>query len=310
MPVVYDSVNKNAASGTEQMLRGLEQRADKALFQSFSIGRAIMLFDPKTLKIYWTHNIPGQMGIPEVSENKALHPDNRWKYVDNIVFVSEWQKQKYIEHFKFTEQDQNRFIVLKNAIIPIPCHKKPQGKIKLIYTSVPQRGLDVLYYAFEKLSNKYDIELDVFSSYKIYGVPDVDKVYSQILNKVKEHPKINYYGTVSNNTIRQALQNSHIFAYPSTFLETSCISLIEAMSAGCICVHSDIAALPETSAGYTQMYQYPKNKKEHVEVFEYELEKAILSVDTSTQEQKLFADSTYSWDTRAAEWDQYLKSLL
>ena len=310
MPIVYDPVNKNAASGTEQMLRGLEARADSALLQPFSIGRAIMLFDPNSHKVYWTHNIPPQMGIREVSEQKALHIDNRWKYVDNIVFVSDWQKQRYNEYFKFSEADQKRFTVLRNAITPIAPHTKPTDKIRLIYMSVPERGLAMLYDVFEKIAPKYNIELEVFSSYKIYGIPNADQVHRRVLDKVKAHPKIKYHGTVSNQQIHQALQRAHIFAYPSTFLETSCMSLIEAMSAGCICVHPDLAALPETAAGYTNMYEFNKNRAIHAEVFQAALEKAISQVGRDMSTQQSYVNNLYSWDTRIQEWNTYLKGLL
>ena len=69
MPLIYDYVNQNAYSGTELMMRGLESRLNPELSSHFSIGRAIMLFkDDKRTRIYWTHNLPGQMGIKEVSE--------------------------------------------------------------------------------------------------------------------------------------------------------------------------------------------------------------------------------------------------
>lgn len=313
MPIVFDSVSVNAASGTELMLKALDQRIDQSLVERVSIGRAIMLFDQSKPKIYWTHNLPGQMRISEVSENIALHPSNRWKYVDNIVFVSEWQKQQYLKHYQFTDEDQRRFTVLGNAITPIRNHKKPDGKIKLIYMSVPERGLALLYDVFEKIAPKYNIELEVYSSYKIYGVPQVDIVHKQILDKVKSHPKIKYYGTVSNTKIHEALERCHIFAYPSTFLETSCISLIEAMSAKCICVHSDIGALPETAGGHTVMYPFTKNRAEHADLFQAQLEKAIGMIIEGQldglDEQKHYADVKYSWDKRIQEWDEYLRSI-
>lgn len=314
MPIVYDPVSLNAASGTELMLRGLDARVDKTLIKSFSIGRAIMLMkDDPTTRIYWTHNLPGQMGIREVSEHLAFRPDNRWKFMDKIVFVSEWQKQRYVEHFKLQE-DEHRLKVLRNAIIPIPEHKKPDGPIRLIYTSVPERGLALLYDVFEKIAPKYDIELEVFSSYKIYGIPQTDIVHRQTLDKVKAHPKIKYHGTVSNAEIHKALQRSHIFAYPSTFLETSCIAMIEAMSAGCLCVHSDIAALPETAARFTNMYPFSRNRWEHAQMFEIELERAIMQYQSGNishlEEQKTYTDANYSWDVRTQEWNEYLRQIL
>lgn len=315
MPIVYDPVNLNAASGTELMMRGLEKRLDKSLLESFSIGRAIMLFkDHSTKRIYWTHNLPGQMGIREVSENAAMHPQNRWKFMDKIVFVSEWQKQQYINHYKLTEEDDFKLKVIRNAINPILDHEKPKDKIRLVYMSVPERGLALLYDVFEKLASKYDIELEVFSSYKIYGIPQTDIVHRQTLDKVKAHPKIRYHGTVSNEEIHKALQRTHIFAYPSTFLETSCIAMIEAMSAKCLCVHPDIAAMSETAAGFTNMYPFNRNRWEHANMFEIELERAIVQYQENRidhlENQKKYIDNNYCWDKRIEEWESYLRSLL
>lgn len=314
MSIVYDPVNLNAASGTELMMRALESRLDPSLAEHFSIGRAIMLFkDHPSTRIYWTHNLPGQMNIREVSEQHALRIENRWKYNDNIVFVSEWQKQQYINHYKFSDEDQKRLKVLRNAIVPIPTHQKPDDKIRLIYTSVPERGLQLLYDVFEKIAPKYNIELEIFSSYKIYGIPNTDMVHRQLLDKVKSHPDIVYHGTATNDEVRKALQRAHIFAYPSTFLETSCMALIEAMSANCICVHSDIAAMPETSNGHTMMYSFTKNRAEHADAFQRQLELAIYKHRSGYQvdpKQKQYIDENYSWDMRIREWESYLKELL
>lgn len=315
MGIIYDPVNLNAASGTELMMRGLESRLDSNLLKYFSIGRATMLFkDHPTKRIYWTHNLPGQMNIREVSESWALRLENRWKFLDRIVFVSDWQRQQYINHYKFSPEEVKKLKVLRNAIEPIPEHIKPSDKIRLIYFSVPERGLLLLYNVFEKIADKYDIELEVFSSYKIYGIPNNDVVYRDLLTRVKSHPKIKYHGTVSNLEIRNALQRCHIFAYPSVFRETSCLAMIEAMSAGCLCVHSDIAAMNETGAGFTNSYKFLPSRFEHEKLFQEELEKAIIQYQSKNishiTEQKQFIDSKYSWDIRTKEWTDYLKEIL
>lgn len=315
MAIIFDYVAANAASGTELMMRGLDQRLPKDLNDKFSIGRAIGLFkNNPTINIYWTHNLPTQRIIPEIEEQKTLRSPDRWNIIKGVVFVSEWQKQQYINYYNFTEEDYPYLKVIKNAIVPIETHSKPSGKIKLIYTSVPERGLQVLYNVFDVLCKKYDdIELDVYSSYKIYGIPKADLVHKQAIDACINHPKINYHGTVSNSEIREAFKQAHIFAYPSTFLETSCISLIEAMSAGCICVHPDVAALSETAGGHTNMYQTPTNRGEYHVFCERALEQAIEQVRSNTYNtlnQVEFANTAYSWDNRIEEWNDYLSSML
>ena len=315
MPIVIDYVAAKAASGTELMMRGLDERLSEPLKSKFSIGRAIALFknDP-TIKLYWTHNLPTQRIIPEIEEHQTLKAENRWDIIDGVICVSEWQRQQYIDHYKIPKEEQSRFKVLRNAIVPIEEHKKPDGKIRLIYTSVPVRGLQILYDVFDKLSQKHeDIELDVYSSFEIYGIPQTDIVHRRLLDQCRNHPKINYYGTVSNDELKQAFKRSHIFAYPSVFLETSCISLIEAMSAGCVCVHPDIGAMGETAAGFTEMYKKAENRTEFHPLFERALEEAIFKVrnkEINTSEQVMYTNKTYSWDTRIQEWNEHLNNLI
>lgn len=315
MGLVYDPVSKNASGGTELMFRGLEARLSADLASKISIGRAVMLFhqDP-TIRIYWCHNLPGQMNISEVSENRIMHEQNRWQFMDRIVFVSEWQKQRYIDHWKLTEDDLKRVHVLENAITPIVPHQKPKdGPIKLIYTSVPERGLGLLYHVFNELAEKYNIELDVYSSYKIYGIPHADNVHRNVIELCKAHPKINYNTSVPNAEIHKALESAHIFAYPCSFLETSCIAMIEAMSAKCLCVHPDIAGLPETANGHTNMYEHKRIPRDHYLAFKEALENAIIQYQAGDidhlQAQKEYVDEKYSWDNRIIQWEDYIKGL-
>ena len=58
-------------------------------------------------------------------------------------------------------------VVIQHAIDPFPVHEKPDDKIRLIYASTPHRGLELLLHAFEQI-DRDDIELEVFSSFKIY----------------------------------------------------------------------------------------------------------------------------------------------
>lgn len=316
MPIIFDKGNQSAKAGTELMMLYLQDHLDPKLQQSFSIGRAIKLFHKDTKKIYWCHNIPGQRMPSEVMENATLLSKDRWELIDGIVFVSEWQRQLYIKHFNFTEEDIRHTKVLRNAIIPIEEHNKLNDKIRLIYTPVPFRGLDMLITAFEHLQKYHDnLELEVFSSVQLYGVPaQIDQVlYRNLYQRLENNPDVIYHGTKPNNEVRDGLKRSHIFAYPSNYQETSCISLIEAMSAGCLCVHPNLAGLPETAGNQTMMYEYTTNKNDHINRFIGKMNEAITSVkdnEVNTTKQKQFADEQYSWDKRIIEWNDYLKNLL
>jgi glycosyltransferase involved in cell wall biosynthesis len=239
--------------------------------------------------------------------------DGGWKRFDKIVFVSHWQKQQFRDYMGLPASAS---VVLKNAITPIEEHTKPIDKIRLVYFSTPHRGLNLLYAAFVELAKEFsNLELNVFSSFDLYAWPERDIQYQELFEKLEAHPQINYSKSVSNDQIREELKRNHILAYPSTWEETSCLVLIEAMSAGLLCVHSSLAALPETSLSLTRMYDYHENPSQHVNQFYAHLRQAILTyADDNTQTgllmQKAVADKVYSWDNRKEEWKSLLASLL
>tara|TARA_R110002073_G_C9441285_1_gene577388 strand:+ start:541 stop:906 length:366 start_codon:yes stop_codon:yes gene_type:complete len=119
-----------------------------------------------------------------------------------------------------------------------------------------------------------------------------------------------YYKNVSNHEIRNALVNSNIFAYPSTFPETSCLCLIEAMSAGCICVHSSLAALPETANCHTMMYEYCEDKFNHCTIFAEKLIEAVINYkNINTNDQIYFANNEYNIYSIIKQWNNLFQKL-
>jgi glycosyltransferase involved in cell wall biosynthesis len=184
------------------------------------------------------------------------------------------------------------------------------------YWSTPHRGLNILLPVFEELSKKYDtLELDVFSSFNLYGWPEKDKDYEELFDVCRNHPKINYHGTVDNTILREAIKDIHILAYPNTWEETSCITLLEAMSGGCLAVHPNYGALPETAANWTLQYQYDERPNNHAAVLHSCLDTAITefwsdSVQSRIASAKPYTDLFYNWNHRINQWEAFLTSLL
>ena len=186
----------------------------------------------------------------------------------------------------------------------------------MIYTPTPHRGLQIVLPVFEKLCEEFDnIELDVYSSFKLYGWEERDTQYQPLFDRCNNNPKINYHGTVSNEELRTALSNAHIFAYPSIWPETSCLCLLEAMSARLVCIHPNFAALPETAANWSYMYQWNENPSEHAATFHMILADAIRSINEPHVQNKLnfqksYIDGFYNWEGRKHQWSALIRSLL
>ena len=260
--------------------------------------------------VYWVHDLALD---PEMEHLK----DKGWERFDGIVCVSHWQRQQ-IENYLGVPA--SKMHVIQNAIEPIPEHEKPDPKecVNIIYHTTPHRGLDLLYPVMEWIEKQFpDINwhLDVYSSFGIYGWEERDKPYQNLFQKIKDHPNMTYHGHVPNEEIHKALQKAHIFALPSIWPETSCIALLEAMSAGCICVHSSLAALPETAANWTLMYDYTEDMKDHASKHALTLADAMRLVNEPNMlerlnMQKAYVDGFYSWQVRSKQWEVYLTSLL
>lgn len=307
-----NELDKNAMGGTELMGAGLEAHVPPAVLADFQIIRSrVRELDPTKKHVLWLHDLPGD---PE-SEH-LRNPASRARF-KKIVMVSDWQMQQYHNYFGIPYSE---CVVMKNAIVPItPADKtpKPGDTIRLIYHPTPHRGLEILVPVFEKLCEFHDdIELDVFSSFALYGWEERDAQYASVIQRCKDHPKINYHGSQPNEVLRDALSKAHIFAYPSIWQETSCICAMEAMSAGVLIVAPNYAALPETTAGYAHMYQWHEDMNAHANIFINQLNSAINLWKNKSDiltghlaAQKNHADTMYSWDRRGWEWLNLLRNL-
>jgi glycosyltransferase involved in cell wall biosynthesis len=300
--------NNTPRGGTELMADRINSLPPELLSKFQIIHSRVKFLDTRKKKIYVLHDLAGD---PEVEHLK----NGGWQNFDKLVFVSHWQQQMYNAYLGVPFSAGT---VLKNAIEPfVTNEQKPDDKIRLMYFSTPHRGLELLYHAFDNyLYKKYGdkIEMNVYSSFNLYGWEARDKPYEPLFEKLRQHPGINYSKAVSNEVIRDELKRSHILAYPSIWQETSCLVLIEAMCAGLTCVHSSLAALPETALGSTYMYDYTENVQDHLQRFTETLDDAIHDRLTGSaeldQNRVEFLNDYYSWQSRKEEWKYLLTSLL
>jgi len=232
--------------------------------------------------------------------------------VDHFVYASNWQYEKFRNRFQIPE---NKSRVIKNWIEPIQYVKKPNnGRLKLIYTSTPWRGLSVLLDSFERL-NRDDVELDVYSSTMIYGKSfeqQTSGLYTELFNRAKRMKNVNYMGYASNSGIRKALQSAHIFAYPSIFEETSCISAIEAAAAGCKLLVTNYGALFETCTDWATYVNYTSDYAALADSYTAALNKAIDEYnhdDSFYQEQSNYYNKFWTWNARMPLWKDLIQDV-
>ena len=300
---------EEANGGTEMMRKELFSRVDEELLDKFQIiCSRVRWIDPKKPTILWLHD------TWDDPESQHLSDAERIKRFARLVFVSNYQMNTYNMAHGVPYQSS---IVLQNAIEPIPAKEKKTDQVRLIYHTTPHRGLNIVVSAVRELAKQHGdyIHLDVFSSFEAYGWKDRDKEFEELFQAIKDHPQMTYHGYQPNETVRAALQDAHVFTYPSVWPETSCIAAIEAMSAECEVVCPNFAALPETTANFAAMYQYSEDITHHANVFANVLNSTIKNrfSDNTLRKlkfQKTYIDNFYNWDLRAAQWTGLLQGML
>jgi UDP-glucose:(glucosyl)LPS alpha-1,2-glucosyltransferase len=308
MLIEKNELSAKAMGGTELMLSRIYDGSIPAdLLEQFQIiPTRVRELDKTKYRILYVHDLPED---PEVQ-----HLANEgWRKFHKIAFVSNWQAQLFIAKFNIP---WSKVVVMLNAIHPITPDVKDPAKVNIIYHTTPHRGLNILLPVFARLAEKHKhIHLDVYSSFKLYGWAERDEQFKELFKFADDHPNITNHGSVDNDTIRVALSKANIFAYPSIWPETSCLALMEAMSAGLTCVHPNYAALFETGANWTQMYFWHEDLNEHAKIFFMLLDNAIENaynenIFARNASQKVYADAFYNWNVRSKQWEALMRSIV
>ena len=301
-PVLFNESH----GGSENQLRFLLKYLPDESFKNINLilnNADANLIEKDRINVLWMQHFVNQ------KEAQNLGSKDYIDKIDYIVFNSNWNFEKFYYQFKIPE---NKSLVIRNAVEQIKFHKKPKDKINLIYHTTPWRGLSNLLKIFKNLSLP-NVELNVCSSLKIYGKKFEDvyaQKYQNIFDDCKSTKNVNYLGFVDNKNIIKLLKKTHIYAFPSIWPETSCISAIEALSAGCEVVTTNLGALYETCSPFSKLVGFDRNLNNLEKKYEKALQDSVENFWSSKNQKKLalqyeIMQSTYSWDVRAVEWKNF-----
>ena len=265
------------------------------------------LIEKDKINIIWMQHFVNQKEAQNLSSKDFVDK------LDYIVFNSNWNFEKFYYQFKIPESKSK---VIKNAIEKIEFKEKPKDKINLIYHTTPWRGLVLLLKIFKSLDLD-NIELNICSSTKIYGKKFdevLGKQYQDIFDECKSTKNVNYLGFVNNNNTIELLKKTHIYAFPSIWPETSCISAIESMAAGCEVVTTNLGALYETCAPFGTFVGFDRNFDNLEKRYRKILINSIKNFWSEENQKKLSLqqESTnflYSWDVRSKEWKNFFDEM-
>jgi len=250
--------------------------------------------NPNTLFCLWTGH--------DVDQNSSLLLDDMKNkdLVDIFMFVSEWQRDRYVERYKVP---LNKTLIMRNGIGK-PFELYLFGNLEKVnnsmtYCSIPWRGLELLNPIFKQIKYKHsNASLKIFSGLNIYKQEEDTKLYDNF--KELKDVECNY--GVSQTALAEELSAIDILSYPNTFQETSCITALQAMACGCLVVTSNLGALKESMNGlntYVDININNFDKNKYIEEFVSKLDKVIRMSKTEKaslrQANRDLIKNNYTW---------------
>jgi glycosyltransferase involved in cell wall biosynthesis len=299
--------------GTEIQLEYLKKYVSKDLLNKVQITTSIPEKDKLVIdkpNVLWVHNSYDQSNLMPWFQNKLNHG----KY-DHYIFNSHWTYEKFRYFFSIPTELCS---VIKNGFdddLIIKKEYKIKDKVRLVYTSTPWRGLDVLLAAMEMVKST-DIELDVYSSTEIYGDHFknlTDSNFKPLYDKAKSLKNVNFKGYLHHKELMKVLHTYDVYVHPSTFEETFCIAAMESLAAGLAVVTTDLGALYETCAEFPIYIPHLNNKTLLASKFAdviNQLPEVLKDVEQDKVKfQQQYYRQFYHWNVIRRYWENFLNGI-
>jgi glycosyltransferase involved in cell wall biosynthesis len=303
----------NPYGGTEIQLEYLHKYVSKELLDKVNITTSIPEKTPLLIdktNILWVHNSYDQPNLYPWFKNKLNHRKYDW-----YVFNSHWTYEKYRMIFDIPTDIS---LVIKNGFdddLIVKTDFKPKEKLKLVYTSTPWRGLDVLLSAMEQIKTD-KVELDIYSSTQIYGdhfKQISDSQFTALYDKAKTIKNVNYKGYLNHKELMKILHTYDCYIHPSTFEETFCLAAMESLAAGLVTVTTDLGALYETCAEFPIYVPYLKDKEALSKQFAGAIDilpDFVNSLNTDAMKfQMQYYRQFYHWNVIKTYWERFLNGI-
>lgn len=251
-------------------------------------------------QVLWMHDIAE-------SYASRITPD---QIIDQYICVSDWQR----ERASALNYKQAKLKVIPNGILP-PAEPAKKGNGTYVWMSQPERGLESIL-KFKTLIP--DTIKDLWVLYGFYNLAKYrasrgDNAFLDVcaLKYMLRSTGAKITGRIPNHHVQEVLSKSDVMAYPSTFPETFCVAILEAIAHGVAVVVTNNGATLETVQKATHFLskQYFDLSRDHV--FNYNEDVSdwleILQHDLKAQEPDTSVTwEKFLWSNVVKEWQKLL----
>jgi len=187
---------------------------------------------------------------------------------------------------------------------------------KFIYSSSADRGLDTLLYLWQFIRKEFpEATLDVlygFENWKKSILASGNEQQKQWMESIEEglnQPGVTNHGRVSQDELAKYWQQMDIWAYPTRFTETYCITALEAQLYRTAIVTTRLAGLIDTVGDRGILIDGDAYTKEYREQFLSE----VFAILRDDERREVMLDKAekcakkLTWSNRAKEWTDVFK---
>ena len=189
-------------------------------------------------------------------------------------------------------------------------HRAAEGAPVFIYSSFPNRGLLQLLQMWPKIVAKYPtaslhIYADVDGKWVNSVEPHKMTQIRQLLNYYKDIKSINivYHGWVSKSVLTAAWVGADYWLYPCTFMETFCLTALEAAISKTVCITNGLAALQNTVGNRGVCVEGDATTRE----WQDKALTALFSIMENKEAREKLIEKNYQWATNLTWKNQAYK---
>jgi glycosyltransferase involved in cell wall biosynthesis len=243
-------------------------------------------------QLFWAHDVPD------------AYPTLSGAIVDRVVCVSDWQLDQGVEKGIFKHSNA---VVIPNGISRTTTHKASSMRWEqregYLWLSQPERGLED---ALDLIPEEQSIGV-VYGFYNLLKSRNNLETFQQVAGwKYKLRKRdAKIYGRVGSLVLSRIMDRYERLVYPSSFPETFCVSIAQAMLHGIHCFIHENGATADTAGEVARTsfnkYTLVDNKSDYVA----KRDKAKWRATMMTEYSQPFtghANIDWSWDKLSVNW--------
>jgi len=253
-------------------IRNMQTLFNEHPFHTIVVSRYVAFFE---MFKFWTHQtfvwghdtclLPygSNLTVPQIIE--------KWhSKITGVICLTEWHKNLYSEYYPLLA---NKISIINNGIKDDLFNLTiPKVRNRFVYTSCSNRGLKRLLELWSSiLENIPDAELKL-ASYVPFPSNEEDNKMNEYIQKT---PSITHLGKLGSRELYELMMSSEYWLYPTCWHETSCITALEMLRCGVICVYYPLAGLTNTLAGNGIAVKHGEEVDTILKLSEYEKRKLI-----------------------------------